>query len=482
MERMRHAPRGQVLIIFVFAVVGLIGITGLAIDGGNSFSDRRHAQNAADTAALAAALTKIHAQKALPAAQRPSCNDFGTESTPPSTCASTIILAGLNMAGQNGYDGSGMSANAGNTVQVNVPPTEGIYSECGSSLAFDCHDYVEVIIDTRVETFFARVLGIPYMENHVQAVARARYEPSAPLFGGNTLVSLSPGDENCNAEFDLGGSGQVTLTGGGIFVNSDSSCAAVKDESNCVDLKYYDANGNLVYPKYDESGQLEEAAIIQGVPGAVLAASSCADAPTLTHDTEQLQFPPDPLIPEEPAECHITPPSHANDADGYTHLEPGHYASLPPDKNTRLYPGVYCVDNVLKVTNPQSHLEGDGVMIYIRNIGAASPFSLEGGYMHLTAITDENSPYRGYLIYVASNFTGSPGNCKINGDASSYFEGVIYAPYCDIEILGTSSPTGYMAQIIGYTIKLSGTSNLSFTYNADDMPQTPEINQTGLMR
>ena len=39
---------------------GGIGFTALAIDGSAKLSDRRHAQNAADTAAVAAALTKVN--------------------------------------------------------------------------------------------------------------------------------------------------------------------------------------------------------------------------------------------------------------------------------------------------------------------------------------------------------------------------------------------------------------------------------------
>src|SRR5512142_2991857 len=51
--------RGQALILIVFAIVALVGMTGLAVDGGMAYSDRRNAQNAADGAALAAALGNI---------------------------------------------------------------------------------------------------------------------------------------------------------------------------------------------------------------------------------------------------------------------------------------------------------------------------------------------------------------------------------------------------------------------------------------
>ena len=49
------SERGQALVIFALAAIGLFGIVALAIDGSAKFSDRRHAQNAADTAAMTAA-------------------------------------------------------------------------------------------------------------------------------------------------------------------------------------------------------------------------------------------------------------------------------------------------------------------------------------------------------------------------------------------------------------------------------------------
>ena len=50
---------GQAVIMIVFAIIGLIALTALTVDGGNAYSNRRHAQNAADTAALAGARAKV---------------------------------------------------------------------------------------------------------------------------------------------------------------------------------------------------------------------------------------------------------------------------------------------------------------------------------------------------------------------------------------------------------------------------------------
>jgi len=53
MKQADQAERGQTLVIFVFAIIGLLAMLGLAIDGGNVFLERRRMQNAADAAALA---------------------------------------------------------------------------------------------------------------------------------------------------------------------------------------------------------------------------------------------------------------------------------------------------------------------------------------------------------------------------------------------------------------------------------------------
>ncbi len=58
---MKHhsSEKGQALILIALAVIGLVGFSALTIDGGRVLSDKRNAQNAADTSVLSAALAKI---------------------------------------------------------------------------------------------------------------------------------------------------------------------------------------------------------------------------------------------------------------------------------------------------------------------------------------------------------------------------------------------------------------------------------------
>ena len=54
-RRDRTRERGQVLVVFTLALLGILGVVGLAVDGGSTFAQRRNQQSATDLAALAAA-------------------------------------------------------------------------------------------------------------------------------------------------------------------------------------------------------------------------------------------------------------------------------------------------------------------------------------------------------------------------------------------------------------------------------------------
>jgi Flp pilus assembly protein TadG len=51
----RRTTGGQIVVLFVLALIAIIGVVGLAIDGGGAFAQRRDQQTAADLAALAGA-------------------------------------------------------------------------------------------------------------------------------------------------------------------------------------------------------------------------------------------------------------------------------------------------------------------------------------------------------------------------------------------------------------------------------------------
>jgi Flp pilus assembly protein TadG len=55
----RRNERGQALVLVVMALVAMIGVTALVVDGGNAFAQQRGTQNATDAAALAGATVMV---------------------------------------------------------------------------------------------------------------------------------------------------------------------------------------------------------------------------------------------------------------------------------------------------------------------------------------------------------------------------------------------------------------------------------------
>jgi len=199
MIKHHKSEQGQALILITFAIIGLIAMTGLVVDGGVAFSDRRAAQNAVDAAAYSAALAKVR--------------------------GNAISIAAENIIEQNGYAISGAT--------INNPPSAGCDGQSSPYAGDD--GYIQVILHSKVATTFGNIIGIQEINNCVEAITFVDPAAYKPLFGGNVIVGLNKrlnrhGSLPCG--FDTGNSHAVdwVLKGGGVFSNG---CA-------------YTANGNLV--------------------------------------------------------------------------------------------------------------------------------------------------------------------------------------------------------------------------------------------
>jgi len=196
-----RSERGQALILIVFGIIAMVGLTALAVDGGATYADRRQAQNAADSAALAAALAKVRGDSQWQA-------------------------KALATAATNGYTNDGVTS----TVQVYSPPISGPYATHPKK-----NEYVQVIVTSHIDTSFARVIGIEQTTNVVQAVARAKPPEVGALFNGNAVVGLDPN----GLSFDAWGTSDWYIYGGGLFANKDARAKNNKDnvqfpEGHCV--------------------------------------------------------------------------------------------------------------------------------------------------------------------------------------------------------------------------------------------------------
>src|SRR3972149_5037921 len=193
--------KGQALVVIALAAVGLFAFAALAIDGSMVFSDRRHAQNAADTAVLDAALTYVRQ------------GDWVTK--------------GSARAASNGYANDADSTVLVELCSVAVDPCDSL--PVGANPA----EYIQVQITSQVSTFFARVIGVNQVTNAVEAVANVVPSTYQEMFSGNAVVGLAPTD--CHA-VTYQGNGDTTITGGGIFVMSSCDDSAFFNNSNAAQL------------------------------------------------------------------------------------------------------------------------------------------------------------------------------------------------------------------------------------------------------
>lgn len=143
------AESGQVIVLVVFLLIGIIAFAALAIDGGNAFFQRRIAQNGADNAAMAAAY--YIAEHLI--------NDV-----PP---VENEILSELNLLAEaNGIDDT--DGIAGNEVNGNV---EAYFTDVRGDRLLGCNRVgtcggvsasvrgFEVIVHKSVPAFFAQLIG-----------------------------------------------------------------------------------------------------------------------------------------------------------------------------------------------------------------------------------------------------------------------------------------------------------------------------------
>ena len=294
-----RTERGQALILIVFAIIGLIGMTALAVDGGNAYAERRRAQNAADTSALDAALAKVR--------------------------NGNLYSEGLARAASNSYtdgDPGVSSTDPKINVEIYNPPSDGPYA--GNV------EYIQVIITATIKTYFGRVVGISEVTNKVQAVARAKPSVTMPMAFGNAIVSLSPHD--CKA-ITYQGNADTILVGGGLYVNSDCANSAFFNNSSSAALTApcLQAVGGITYK-----------------PGAIDIPSGCV---TSGVSTLPAMVYPDPTC------------SGPATQTGNTLSPGNYSGTFPPSGVTNLEPGIYCVDGNFRLNGGDTLIGTDVVIV-----------------------------------------------------------------------------------------------------------------------
>ena len=450
--------RGQALILIALAAVGLFGFSALAIDGSRVFSDRRHAQNTADTSALAAALAKIRGE------------DFKH--------------AGEERAKSNGYE-----TDADSTVEVNLCNDPAITTQCqgipttGEANQQNPANYIQVKITSIIPATFGRVVGRTHFMSVLTSVAYAGPVSPEPLGKGNALAAMSRDEKD--AIFG-GGTMSLDVLHSGIFSNS----------------RYTDPGCQHGSMRTSGTGTFSVDTSIQVAGSFCRGGISTVNGPVVP--TGSIDYPPVITIPIPDMSCGGAPTPATVEYFGgrpTTIYHPGNYGNLNINgtDDVNFSPGTYCFSNGLTLNGPKVVADnaqflftgGDFKIngseftcndLLVHTTGSSRGIDFASGSIFCNNVSfivssggvtwngnSENrmfaptgGDYENVLLYMPF-----PNNqpIKITGNADNELTGSIIGVASPITVTGNDWTEGLHSQIVGFTVNLNGNGTMVIDYD-----------------
>ncbi|MEW5869667.1 MAG: Tad domain-containing protein [Chloroflexota bacterium] len=418
---------GQVLVLIVLAIVALLGFTALAVDGSMIYSDRRFAQNAADTASLAGGGAAALAMENLHVYYN-NWNACGNANLV--TAAADARTAVSARAQSNGFVLNGMDSDLSDGIGVTV--------QCGEDTSGyfpDRYIDVRVMLTRETNTAFAHFVYSGPLRTTVEAVTRVR--PRTPLVFGNAIVALNPNACSGNSNgLQFRGNLTLNVVGGGVFSNG---CMDV-DGGNHPRIQnggaayFYGGNslGNITF--YDSGGNQ--------IAGSPVQLSGAAN-----------QIPPSAYDVPVP------------DCTGHTISG----SSLTGQSNLS---GLYCVTGDMSIHNSGGSIAGTDVTL----VFMGGKVTVNGGTMRIQAPPAgyQGDAIPGIAIYMPKQYYGPTcgevnQELKINGNVMNDLVGTILAPCTDISLEGGGDTMAYQSQVIGWNVNSGGNATLNVVF--DDSKQ-----------
>jgi len=421
---MKKKPEsGQIVILLVLMLVGMMGLVALAVDGGQLFAEKRTVQNAADNAAMAGA--------------QAICRGTDHDS------------AALASALSNGFDNDGIR----NTVTINHPLASG--PNAGDD------EYIEVMIESVREPFFAQLVYAGEFEVTSRAVARCRESYDY------AVLALTP--RNDVRGLEVVGSGNLMVNDGGIMSNSTHPTQAVFVQ---------DSHATVTAEVIHTQGGVSCAGICNPPPEAGM--PYVAD-PLAAIPPPPVQLKPAQSTPDVSSTC-TTVGGHPGLAPNFSGtktitLNPGMYCSIRGDSGVRyvLNPGIYYIDGYnsggygIEVKG-NSSITGSGIMIYMSpNAGRVYMYGNANVGISACKSTDVGAwcvgsslLYSGMMFYADRSYARS---VSMIGNAQWDATGTIYAAGSPLDLSGNTAVTSLSSMVVANVLRLGGDSNVVVNYD-----------------
>lgn len=409
------AEKGATAVLFSLVSSVILGSVAFGVDAANWYRTDSRLQEAVDMAAIAAA-----ADSALQNAASYSGDDI-----------TTIVR---NELARNGVSDALLSS-----LQVNTPPTTGLYA--GDRQA------VEVIARQPVDIFFAGLFVETTPEASARGVARTFTD------GNYCILTLHP---NLSGAVTFSGSSAAFL-GCGIAANSSDSQSIIAAGSSYVNTTVVRAVGGI-----EDGGNIESAAAFQSYSNPV--SNPYAD---LTVNASDLA-----------GGCDYR---NVNTRNGDV-LSPGVYCGdlrIGAHDDIFLQPGTYYIDGGDFNVNAGAGVYGEGVTLVFTNSTNPSypgaPTINGSATMDLSAST--SGDYEGILMMRdplgAELSESNAGRWQVNGNSYSHYFGVIYAPGANVYMSGNATLDDGCVQVVSSSVTFTG--NFEITQACDD----PSLSRIG---
>jgi Flp pilus assembly protein TadG len=407
---------GQAMILAALCMTCLLGFVALATDVGIMLHEKRLAQIAADSAAVAGSADL----------------SFGTASS-----------AAQAAAAQNGFT----NGSNGASVVVNPSPTSGPFS--GDAR------YIEVIISQNQPTLFMALFGRTSMTVTARAVATNGA-------GSTCMYLLGP----TGSDLSLTGSASINVRSCGILDNSVSSNAIALTGSGAVVAQSLGVAATA--PGYSITGSGR----ITPTPTAGIAQASDPLAflptPTVAPSTPCAAFTANGSTPVT-----LTPGCYGGltiNGSGTVTMNPGNYLFNGPvvfngSGAVTMGSGIYEFNSSLNFTGSEN-ITGTGVTLYVTT--AAGSVNLTGsGTMSLSAPT--SGTYNGILFFEQRGDTNA---LTITGSHTTNFSGIFYLPSANVILTGSEAMT-YNAAFVVNQLSVTGSQTITLNNFATVNPSTP---------
>jgi hypothetical protein len=404
--------RGAVTIFVAFALVGILAVVAIAVDGGVLMDKRRHVQATADAVALAAAdllYTKYRTYKGLDS-------------------DGAALAQALRTAADNGY------ANDKTTSVVSMRFAPELYADGPDKGKMIPAGYVEVILQYNQKRYFSLVFGSKPVPVIARAVARGTFEA-----GKNGIIVL-----------DLDDKGALTTSGNGTF---DVANASVLVNSNNAEAAISNGTGSLTAPEFD---------IVGGYSGSGFSG-------TITTGTLPVADPLRYLPPPDPTTMTVRSTMLLSISGGTYTLSPGVYRggiSIQGSAKVTMEPGIYYIDGGGFTYKGQGSLVGYEVMIYNdpkSDLQSEGITGTGGGSVTLTPPT--TGIYQGISFYQERN---SNVDVIFAGNGSFNIAGTFYCANALVRTSGNGD-AAIGSQYISRALAITGNGNVNIVWNPNSV-------------